>query len=71
MGISPAGISDANWVSWPVEAREFILDRQEELRAQEEEIKELRAQLTALATELASLWERIGRSIGGTGWFAG
>jgi transposase len=32
------------------------------LLAQQEEVEQLRAQLTALATELASLRERIGRS---------
>jgi hypothetical protein len=51
----PAGISEADWLSWPSGARELIL-------AQQEEIKQLRTQLTALATELASLRERIGRS---------
>jgi transposase len=40
---------------WPPEARQFILDQQQE-------IEQLRLQLTALATELASLRERIGRS---------
>ncbi|MFN6338608.1 MAG: DUF6444 domain-containing protein [Cyanobacteriota bacterium] len=40
---------------WPPEARQFIL-------AQQQEIEQLRLQLTALATELASLRERIGRS---------
>ena len=62
MGAPPAGISDADWLSWPADAREFILDQQGELRAQKEEIEQLRAQLTALATELAQLRERIGRS---------
>jgi transposase len=55
MGASPAGISDADWLSWPADAREFIL-------AQQEEMEQLRVQLTALATELASMRERIGRS---------
>ncbi|MCH9714389.1 MAG: IS66 family transposase [Cyanobacteria bacterium] len=40
---------------WPPEARAFIL-------AQQQEIEQLRSQLTALATELASLRERVGRS---------
>jgi transposase len=62
MGAPPAGISDAVWLSWPAEAREFILDQQGELRAQQEEVEQLRAQLTALATEVASLRERNGRS---------
>jgi transposase len=42
-------------LSWPDGARAFIL-------AEQEEIDQLRVQLTALATELASLRERIGRS---------
>ena len=51
----PAGISDADWLSWPAGARALIL-------VQQEENDQLRSQLTALATELASLRERIGRS---------
>jgi len=51
----PAGIPEADWMRWPPEARQFIL-------AQQQENDELRVQLTALATELASLRERIGRS---------
>ena len=62
MGTDPAGISDADWLAWPADAREIILDQQRELRAQQEEIDQLRAQLTALATELAGLRERIGRN---------
>lgn len=62
MIVPPAGISDADWLSWPAEAREFILDQQRDLWAQKEEIEQLRSQLTALATELAHLRERIGRS---------
>ena len=55
MGAPPAGISDADWLAWPAGAREFIL-------AQQEENAQLRTQLTALATELAQLRERISRS---------
>jgi transposase len=55
MTTPPSGISEADWVSWPAGARELIL-------SQQEQIEELRSQLTALATELASLRERIGRS---------
>ena len=55
MTTPPAGISEADWLSWPAGARTFIL-------SQQEEIEQLRAQLTALSTELASLRERIGRS---------
>jgi transposase len=55
IGAPPAGISEADWLSWPSGARELIL-------GQQEEIKQLRTQLTALASELASLRERIGRS---------
>jgi transposase len=62
MSAPPARIPEADWLSWPADAREFILDQQAELRAQKEEIEQLRCQLTALATELAQLRERIGRS---------
>jgi hypothetical protein len=55
MDAPPAGISDADWLSWPAGARALIL-------VQQEENEQLRSQLTALATELASLRERIGRS---------
>ena len=55
MSAPPAGIPEAEWMRWPPEARQFIL-------AQQQEIEQLRLQLTALATELASLRERIGRS---------
>ena len=55
MSSPPAGISEADWDTWPAGARELIL-------SQHEEIELLRSQLTALATELASLRERIGRS---------
>ncbi|MFN9387870.1 MAG: DUF6444 domain-containing protein [Cyanobacteriota bacterium] len=51
----PAGISEADWSSWPAGARQLIL-------VQQQEIEQLRNQLTALATELASLRERIDRS---------
>jgi len=55
MSSPPAGIPDADWLLWPPEARAFIL-------AQQQEIEQLRDQLTALATELAGLREKIGRS---------
>jgi transposase len=55
MSSPPAGIPDADWLLWPPEARAFIL-------AQQQEIEQLRSQLTALATELAGLREKIGRS---------
>jgi len=51
----PAGISYADWLSWPAGARALIL-------VQQEENDQLRSQLTTPATELASLRERIGRS---------
>ena len=46
---------DADWLSWPADAREFVL-------IQQEQIDQHRMQLTSLATELANLRERIGRS---------
>ena len=58
----PAAIPSEDWLLCPAAAREFILDQQGQLRDQQEEIHQLRSQLTALVTELASLRERIGRS---------
>jgi hypothetical protein len=55
MGAPPSGITDAEWLSWPTEARALIL-------AQRQEIQALCAQLTATAIELASLREQIGRT---------
>ena len=55
MNTPPAGIPEADWLSWPADARSFIV-------AQKEEIERLRSQLTTLAAELASLREKIGRS---------
>jgi len=69
MTAPPSGISEADWMSWPADARTFILAQQEEIRAQREELlvlrqenEQMRQQLTALAAELASLRERIGRN---------
>ena len=55
MGAPPAGISEADWLATPVAVRALSL-------GQHDEIKQLRAQLTTLATELGSLRERIGCS---------
>ena len=55
MSTTPAGIAEADWLATPAAVRAFIL-------AQQQEIEQLRSQLAALATELASLRERIGRS---------
>ena len=55
MTTSPAGISEADWHATSASVRALIL-------AQQDENEQLRAQLTALATELASLRERIGRT---------
>ena len=55
MNTTPAGIAEADWLATPAAVRAFIL-------AQQQENDELRSQLAALATELASLRERIGRS---------
>jgi len=53
-------------LSWPAGARTLIMAQQEELVALQEDNEQLRTQFTALATELAtelaSLRERIGRS---------
>ena len=55
MGSAPAGISEADWSATPAAVRAFIL-------AQQQENEQLRSKLSALATELAGLRERIGRS---------
>lgn len=55
MATSPAGISEADWLATPANVRTLIL-------SQQEENDQLRAQLAALATEVASLRERIGRN---------
>lgn len=62
MGTPPAGISEADWLSWPAGAREFILAQQQEIQAFKLENQQLHAQLAALGTELATLRERIGRT---------
>ena len=48
MDTPAAGISEADWLSTPATVRVLIL-------SQQQEIEQLRCQLTALATELASL----------------
>jgi transposase len=58
----PAGIPEADWLATPASVRTLILVQQQEIQALRQENDELRGQLTALATELASLRERIGRS---------
>ena len=55
MTAPPAGISEADWLATPSAVRALIL-------AQQEEIQQLRVQVCAMATELASLRERIGRT---------
>jgi hypothetical protein len=55
MGAPLAGISEADWLATPVAVLALI-------SAQQEEIEQHLVQLTVLATELASLRERIGRS---------
>jgi len=51
---TPVGSSEADWLATPVAGRGFVL-------AQQQENAEFRNQLTGMATELASLWEQIGR----------
>ena len=55
MTTPPAGISDVDWLATPPSVRALVM-------AQQEQIQLLQQQLTALATELASLRERIGRN---------
>ncbi|QPN64060.1 DUF6444 domain-containing protein [Synechococcus sp. CBW1004] len=62
MTTPPAGISEADWASTPVGVRAGFLEVLAQLQRQQQENDQLRAQLTDLATELASLRERIGRN---------
>ena len=62
MSTLPAGIPEADWLATPASVRTLILAQQQEIQALRQENDELRRQLTALASELASLRERIGRS---------
>ena len=63
MSTSPAGIPEADWVETPDSLRTLILAQQQEIESLRKNYDELRSQLTALATELASLGrEQIGRS---------
>ena len=62
MSSAPAGIPEADWLATPASVRALILAQQQEIQALRRENDELRSQLTALATELASLREQIGRS---------
>lgn len=55
MAFSPAGISEADWLATPSTVKALIL-------AQQEELQQLRAQISTMATELANLRERISRS---------
>ncbi|MCT0203025.1 hypothetical protein KQ302_02240 [Synechococcus sp. CS-602] len=49
-------------MAWPASARFLILHQQQEIQVLRQENEQLRAELTALATELASLRDRIGRT---------
>jgi transposase len=62
MTTAPAGISGADWLATPPSVRSLILSQQEEIRVLRQENEQMRQQLTALAAELASLRERIGRN---------
>jgi transposase len=55
MAPTPAGISEMDWLATPASVRTLIL-------TQQQENDQLRQQLNALATELANLRERIGRT---------
>jgi len=62
MSAPPAGIPEADWLATPASVRTLILAQQQEIQALRQENEERRVQLTALATELSELRERIGRS---------
>jgi|688.fasta_scaffold343705_2 hypothetical protein len=58
----PAGIPETDWLAAPASDKILILARQQEIQALRKENEEHCGQLTSLATELASLRERIGRN---------
>jgi len=62
MSAAPAGIPEADWLATPASVRTLILTQQQEIQALRQENEQLRSKLTAVATELASLREQIGRS---------
>jgi hypothetical protein len=62
MGTPPPGISDADWAATPVGVRAGFLELVQYCQEQEKEIEQLRTQLSDMATEVASLRERIGHS---------
>jgi transposase len=62
MGSPPTGISEADWSATQVGVRAGFLELVHHGQEQQEEFEQLRVQLTVLATELASLRERISRS---------
>jgi hypothetical protein len=55
MGAPPTGISEADWSATPVGVRAGFLELLQHGQEQHEEIEQLRGQLIALATELASV----------------
>jgi type II secretory pathway pseudopilin PulG len=62
MTTPPAGISEADCTATPVGVRAGFLEVLTQLLRQQQENERLHQQPTALATELASLRERIGRN---------
>ena len=62
MSTPPAGISEADWSATPLCVRAGFLELVSLCQTQQLEIEQLREQLTALASELANLRERIGRT---------
>ena len=62
MDARPAGISEADWLATPASVRTLIFAQRQEIQALRQENEERRVQLTALASELSALLERIGRS---------
>ena len=62
MSTAPAGIAVADWLATPASVRELLFAQQQEIQSVRQENEELHAQLTTLATDLAQLRERIGRS---------
>lgn len=62
MTTPPAGIAEADWQASPAGVRTLMLSQQQEIQGLRQENEDLRVQLTTSASELASIWQRFGRS---------
>jgi hypothetical protein len=61
MSTPPAGIPETDWLATAASVRTLIIDQRQVMLALRQEDDEHRGQLTALATDLASLWTQMRR----------